>query len=62
MNFHHFANIKGHQDQQKVFFFSFTFLYFQKDIILQWVLGLVTKIYKYFNNFLPLYMAKYFYG
>jgi len=37
----------------KDFLIFFTFLFFLNDIILQWVLELVAKIYKYFNKFAP---------
>jgi hypothetical protein len=68
MNFDHFANITKPSTSTKDFIFIFTFLYFKNDIFIQWVLGLVTKIEKYFNKFAPPYMAysqnmvKCFYG
>jgi len=45
VNFHHFSNIKRAINiNKKSFKYFFTFLYFLNDIILQWVLGHVTKI------------------
>ncbi len=45
MNFHHFTSILAK---------DYIFL---SDIILQWNLGLVVNIEKYFNKFVPPYMA-----
>jgi hypothetical protein len=51
VNFHHIANIKkGHQHQQTIFNLKIHILVSKNDIILQWDLGLVIKIYKYFNQ------------
>jgi len=68
MNFHHFANIRKAIDIKKRLLNVFYIFIFLNDIILQWVLGFVAKIYKYFNKFVVPYMAynqnmaKCFYG
>jgi hypothetical protein len=55
VNFHHFTNLKKAININKDFFsfFQFNFftiLIFLNDIILQWVLGLLIEIYKYFHQ------------
>jgi hypothetical protein len=58
VNFHHFANIKRPSTSIKYFLFKklkkihFNFFI---DIILQLVLGLVFKIYKYLKKIIPPY-------
>ncbi len=63
MNFHYFANI-----ERAIKINNFLKIYTLNDIILQWVLGFVIKILKYFNKFVCPYiaynqnMAKFSYG
>jgi heme/copper-type cytochrome/quinol oxidase subunit 1 len=51
---------KGPSTSTKDFFYRniyFLINFFSNYIILQWVLGLVTKMYKYFNKFILPYMV-----
>ncbi len=39
-----------------IYIYNFTSLFILHYIILQWVLGLVAKIYKYFSKFVPIWL------
>jgi hypothetical protein len=59
-NFHHLQTQEEPSKSTKYFlvlkfyiFYNFTFKKNLNDIILQWVVGLVAKIYKYSNKFVP---------
>jgi hypothetical protein len=50
MNFHHFANIRKAININKDFYFFYIFTFFLNDVILQWVLELVSKYKNILTN------------